>query len=154
SPWSVSDFHWDRAGKEFVFLYNQRGHQALRVIGIDGKSGSVRAIINETSDTFIYYRDINEGGNNQGGRYFQQVIESTGEIIWMSERDGWAHLYLIDQASGTVKNQITKGEWLVRFVDRVDVKNRQIWFRAGGIYPSQDPYHVHYCRINFDGTGF
>jgi len=29
----------------------------------------------------------------------------------------------------------------------------QIWFRAGGIYADQDPYHVHYCRINFDGSG-
>lgn len=143
SPWSVGDFHWDRAGKEFVFLYNQRGHQALRVVGIDGKTGAARAIIDETSQTFIDYN----------GKFFQQEIESTGEILWMSERDGWNHLYLIDQVSGTVKNQITKGEWLVRGVDRVDVKKRQIWFRAGGIYPSQDPYHVHYCRINFDGTG-
>ena len=29
----------------------------------------------------------------------------------MSERDGWNHLYLIDGATGAVKNQITKGEW-------------------------------------------
>jgi dipeptidyl-peptidase-4 len=143
SPWSTGDFHWDRAGKEFVFLYNQRGHQALRVVGIDGKTGAARAIIDETSATFIDYN----------GKFFRQDIEATGEIIWMSERDGWNHLYLIDQATGTVKNQITKGEWLVRGVDRVDVKRRQIWFRAGGIYPSQDPYHIHYCRINFDGTG-
>jgi dipeptidyl aminopeptidase/acylaminoacyl peptidase len=52
-----------------------------------------------------------------------------------------------------VKNQITHGEWVVRAVDRVDVKNRQIWFQAGGIYPEQDPYYIHYCRVNFDGTG-
>ncbi|MFT6041386.1 MAG: dipeptidyl-peptidase-4, partial [Gammaproteobacteria bacterium] len=30
---------------------------------------------------------------------------------------------------------------------------RQIWFRAGGIHPAQDPYHIHFARINFDGTG-
>ena len=52
-----------------------------------------------------------------------------------------------------MKNQITKGEWVVRGVDRVDEKKRQIWFRAGGIYPDQDPYYIHYCRVNFDGTG-
>ena len=42
------------------------------------------------------------------------------EIIWMSERDGWNHLYLYDAETGQVKNQITKGEWVVRGVDRVD----------------------------------
>jgi hypothetical protein len=32
----------------------------------------------------------------------------------MSERDGWKHLYLYDGATGRVKNQITRGEWVVR----------------------------------------
>jgi dipeptidyl aminopeptidase/acylaminoacyl peptidase len=55
--------------------------------------------------------------------------------------------------TGHVKNQITRGQWVVRGVDRVDEQKRQIWFRAGGIFPEQDPYYIHYCRINFDGTG-
>ena len=41
----------------------------------------------------------------------------------------------------------------MRGVDRVDPKSRQIWFRAGGIRPEQDPYYIHYCRVNFDGSG-
>ena len=71
----------------------------------------------------------------------------------MSERDGWNHLYLYDGTTGKVKNQITKGNWVVRGVDSVDVAKRQIWFRASGMNPDQDPYFVHYYRINFDGTG-
>mgnify|MGYP006154658151 CR=1 FL=1 len=34
--------------------------------------------------------------------------------------------------------------------DRVDPEARQVWFRAVGIRPGQDPYHVHYARANFD----
>jgi dipeptidyl aminopeptidase/acylaminoacyl peptidase len=71
----------------------------------------------------------------------------------MSERDGWNHLYLYDARAGRVKNQITKGEWVVRAVDRVDDEKRQIWFRLGGHHAAQDPYYVHFARINFDGTG-
>jgi dipeptidyl aminopeptidase/acylaminoacyl peptidase len=82
-----------------------------------------------------------------------RYLEDSNELIWMSERDGWNHLYLYDTAAGQVKNQITKGEWVVRGVDRVDDEKRQIWFRAGGIRPGQDPYYIHYARINFDGTG-
>ena len=142
NPWSVDLLQWDRDGKEFSFLYNQRGHQALRLIGIDGQTGKTRAIIDETSKTFVDYN----------GKFFIREIEETGEIIWMSERDGWNHLYLMDRRSGTVKNAITHGNWVVRGVERVDVKSRQIWFRAGGIYVDQDPYYMHHCRVNFDGS--
>ena len=71
----------------------------------------------------------------------------------MSERDGWAHLYLYDGVTGRVKNQITKGKWMVRGVVRVDEAARQIIFMAGGINPKQDPYFVQYYRVNLDGTG-
>ena len=71
----------------------------------------------------------------------------------MSERDGWDHLYLYDGVTGKVKNQITKGDWVVRGVDRVDDDKRQIWFQASGMNAGQDPYFIHYYRINFDGTG-
>src|SRR5690606_34639344 len=65
----------------------------------------------------------------------------------------WNHLYLYDSATGTVKNQITKGAWPVRSVVSVDEKARQIYFSASGMYAGKDPYFVYYYRINFDGTG-
>jgi dipeptidyl aminopeptidase/acylaminoacyl peptidase len=42
---------------------------------------------------------------------------------------------------------------VLRGVDNLDVQNRVLWFRASGMYPGQDPYFVHYGRVNFDGTG-
>ena len=86
-------------------------------------------------------------------KMFRHDVAETGEILWASERDGWNHLYLYDGRTGAVKNPITQGEWVVRGVDRVDEARRQVWFRAGGIRPGQDPYHVHHARVNFDGTG-
>ena len=70
----------------------------------------------------------------------------------MSERDGWNHLYLIDAATGSVINRITRGEWVVRGVERVDDEGQTILFRAMGAMEGQDPYHVHYGRVRFDGT--
>jgi hypothetical protein len=51
----------------------------------------------------------------------------------MSERDGWAHLYLYDGVTGKVKNQITRGKRVVRNVDKVDEDRRQIWFHRTGL---------------------
>src|SRR5262249_13170079 len=79
-------------------------------------------------------------------------MEKTPEIIYVTERDGWRHLYLIDARDGKVKNQITQGEWVVRGIDRIDEEQRQGWFRASGKNQDQDHYFLHYYRVNFDGT--
>jgi dipeptidyl aminopeptidase/acylaminoacyl peptidase len=71
----------------------------------------------------------------------------------MSERDGWNHLYFYDGATGAVRNQITKGEWVVRSVDKVDETKRQVYFQGSGFVPGEDPYFVHAFRVNLDGTG-
>ncbi len=143
NPWSTDEWSWAPDSSRFTFLFNQRGHQALRVVAIDAETGKTSAVIDEQSKTFIDY----------SGKMFYRTLDATDEILWMSERDGWNHLYLYDAKTGKVKNQVTKGEWVVRGVDRVDEKERQVWFRAGGVYPNQDLYYVHYCRVNFDGTG-
>jgi len=143
NPWSISQVHWFGDSKRFSFLYNQRGHQVLRIISVDADTGEARSIIDEQSKTFIDY----------AGKQFSHYVNDANEIIWMSERDGWNHLYLYDAETGCVKNQITKGEWVVRGVERVDEAKRHIWFRAGGIRPAQEPYYVHFCRVDFDGSG-
>lgn len=133
---------WDKDSSRFTFRYNQRGHQVLRLVAVDAATGAASALVEEQTKTFIDY----------SGKSFLEWLDDTGELIWMSERDGWNHLYLYDAKTGRVKNQITKGEWVVRGVDRVDKEQRQIWFRAGGVIPGQDPYYIHYCRVNFDGS--
>lgn len=143
NPWSIEDHRWSPDSKEFTFLYNQRGHQVLRVVGVNAETGDVRAIINEESPTFIDYAH----------KQFTDYLDESHEIVWMSERDGWNHLYLYDATTGEVKNQITKGNWVVRGVEQVDDAARRIWFRASGVFPDQDPYYIHYGVIGFDGQG-
>ncbi len=142
---------WWKDSRAFTFEYNQRGHQVYRVIEVDALTGMARPLITEETKTFFYYNTMAPGLS--GGRRYRYDLNDGKEIIWASERDGWSHLYLYDGVGGKVKNQITKGEWVVRFVDRVDETNRQIWFQAGGMNPGQDPYFAHYYRINFDGSG-
>ena len=143
NPFQITDMGWSIDGREYRFLYNQRGHQVLRVIGMNAE-GRARTLIEETSKTFIDY---------SGKEYFHR-IEDSDELIWASERDGWNHLYLFDLKTGTLKNQITQGEWVMRSVDRVDEEKGQIWFTALGVVKDQDPYYAQLARVNFDGSGF
>jgi dipeptidyl aminopeptidase/acylaminoacyl peptidase len=152
NPYELSNPVWWKDGRGFTFEYNQRGHQIYRVIEVDANTGNARAIISEEPKTFFSYRPAN-GGLADSGKYYRYNVDDGKEVIWMSERDGWSHLYLYDGATAQVKNQVTKGNWVVRGIQRVDPAKWQIWFSAGGMYPGKDPYFAYYYRINFDGTG-
>jgi dipeptidyl aminopeptidase/acylaminoacyl peptidase len=152
NAYSNSELVWHKDSRAFTFEYNQRGHQVYRVIEVDASSGAARAVISEEPKTFFNYRTAN-GSLADSGKKFRFDVDDGREVIWMSERDGWNHLYLLDGATGRVKNQITRGEWVVRGVQHVDPAARQIWFSAGGMHPGIDPYFANYYRINFDGSG-
>jgi dipeptidyl aminopeptidase/acylaminoacyl peptidase len=142
NAYDMSRMAWRKDSSAVTFEYNERGHQRYRVVEVDGNTAKARAVITEEPKTFFCY----------SGKKFRQDIDETKETIWMSERDGWNHLYLYDITTGAVKNQITKGDWPVRSVVSVDEKARQIYFSASGMYPGKDPYFVYYYRINFDGS--
>ena len=131
---------WKEDGKAVTFEYNERGHKTYRVLELDAETGKVRTLVEESSPTFVNY-----------SRMFRHVLKGGKEMIWMSERDNWNHLYMIDLEKGKVTRQITKGEWVVRRVLKVDEDNQVIYFTASGVNPKEDPYHVHYYKINMDG---
>ena len=134
---------WREDSRAFTFEFNQRGHQRYVIGDVNAADGSIRHLVDEQTKTFIYYY------NN-----YRYDLDDGKELLWISERDGWRHLYLIDGTSGQVKRQVTKGEWVLRQVDYVDETNRVVYFTASGFNKGEDPYNLHYCRINLDGTGF
>jgi len=138
------DAVWSPDSSEFYFNYNQRGHQLYRILAVNAKTGAVRVVVEETSKTFIHY----------SGKSWRHWLHNSRELIWMSERDGWCHLWLYDVQTGKPKHQITKGAWPVREVLQVDEARKEIWFLASGLRENEDPYHEHLCRVNFDSSGF
>jgi dipeptidyl aminopeptidase/acylaminoacyl peptidase len=141
NPYELSDPRWRKDGKSFSFDYAQRGFRQARVIAVDAGTGAPHAAITVDARTFVY----------ADRRFVHEVNGLGNEIVWASERDGWNHLYLIDGQTGRMKNRITKGDWVVRKVVKVDDAKRQIWFAASGMNPDEDPYFKHYYRIDFDG---
>ena len=139
--YEIHSLRWNKDSKAATFEFNERGHQHYRVLELNAETGEMRTVIEESSKTFVNY-----------SRQFRHHTKDDSEIIWMSERDNWNHLYLYDKTTGEVKNQITKGEWYVRNVIKVDEDARRIWFQASGVNKDEDPYFIRYYSINFDGT--
>ena len=142
---------WSLDQSHFTYRKVDRGHQRLRLMEVDAKTGVARTIIDEQTKTFIWTAHA-ESLENKGLSNIM-YLSKTAEVIHSSEKDGWRHLYLVDVTEAKVKNQITKGEWVVRGIDKIDEEARQVWFQASGMNSDQDPYFIHHYRINFDGTG-
>lgn len=134
---------WRKDSRGITFEYNKRGHQHYAVFGMDAQTGEARPLIEENSKTFIDY----------SGKKYRYDVADGKEIIWASERDGWNHLYLYDGLTGKVKNQVTKGDWVVRRVIQVDDEKRRIIFEGSGREKGMDPYFIQYYSVNFDGSG-
>ena len=137
-----ADVQWDKDGAKLAFVSTSRDHkqEVLRIA--DATTGAVRDVLEEKVPTFF------ESGN---GRVNWRFLPESKEFLWFSERDNWGHLYLYDSETGKLKNQITKGEWNVTQLLRVDEKNRQLYFLGVGREKGRDPYFIHFYRIGFDG---
>lgn len=142
TPWSrFGNMTWRPDGSEVFFTYVARGHRVARVVGIDAATGTARILIEESPETFFDY----------AYKMYFEPIRDMNQAIWMSERSGWNHLHRFDLTTGVHLGPITSGNWVVRAIERVDHDAEQIWFRAMGVFPDQDPYHVHFGRVGFDG---
>ncbi|HEY2783785.1 MAG TPA: prolyl oligopeptidase family serine peptidase [Fimbriiglobus sp.] len=139
---------WRKDGRHFTYEKVDRGHQRFRLIEVDSHTGKTRNLIDEKTNTFIWTAHA-----EAVGMPLVTWLTKTDELLYSSEKSGWRHLHLIDANTGQEKNDVTPGNFVVRGIDKIDEANRQLWFRGAGRDDGQDPYFVHYYRVNFDGTG-
>jgi len=136
--YDLNGIKWDKASTYFTFNFNRRGHQQYAIYAGD-MEGNLRAVVNEESPTFIYYNAL-----------YQYWFKDSNELLWISERDGWRHIYLYDIPTGTVKKQLTKGNWVVKSVVNVNEKTRTLIIKACGMDKGEDPYLEKYYTLNMD----
>lgn len=141
---SFDDNEWSADGLTLAFVSSSRDHKSAKLRIADAKTGDVRDVFEEKVET--------QYESGQGAINWKYLPE-TNEFIWYSERDDWGHLYLYDAATGKVKNQITKGDFVVTQLVKMDAANRVLYFNANGREQGRDPYFSHFYRVNFDGTG-
>ena len=139
------DVRWSNGSDEFMFTAGKRGNHELTVMAADPRTGTARTILKETSKTFI------ETNENSGGIPNWRPVAGGKQLVWWSERDGWGHLYLIDAATGAVRQRLTSGAWLVSDLLYVDEPSRYVYFTGRGREANRDPYYRMLYRVKLDG---
>ncbi|GAA3985834.1 S9 family peptidase [Mucilaginibacter dorajii] len=144
SSGTFDDVDWSADGNKLAFVSTSRDHKNEKFRIADAATGAVKEVFEETVKTQY------ESG---WGAINWKYLAKTNEIIWFSERDNWGHLYLYDALTGKVKNQITKGDFVVTKLLKVDEKNRVVYFIADGL-ENENPYFSQLCKVGFDGKHF
>lgn len=135
---------WSRDSQYAYFLDLERGGLTGRLVEFDTYTGTCRILIEEKDDVHVTF--IPQSHHCTLIHY----LPDSNELIWYSERSGWAHLYLYDLSTGTLKNPITQGEWMVRAVLHVDTQRRELVIKTAGRVQGRNPYYCDICRVNID----
>jgi len=138
----LGDAEWSEDGSKLAFVSVSRDHKDATLRVADPETGEVRTVLKESEKTFF------ESGYNKINWH---MLAKTNEAIWFSQRSNWGHLYLYDLGTGTLKNQITTGDWRVLQLLHIDQTARKLLF-TGSCREPGDPYFTYYYSVNFDGS--
>ena len=136
---------WAEDSQRAYFVDLKRGAQQVQVVEFDTLTAKTRIVFEETSSTWINLHPMNFHVSS-----LIMPLPATQELIWYSERSGWAHFYLYDLETGELKQTLTQGEWVVLDLLHFDHKRRELWLQTGGRNAEFDPYYRDVCRINID----
>ena len=138
---------WKGGGERLYFTHASRGAKSITLYEADLATGGARPIVGDTLATHVELNlDIVGGAPNW------DVLNGGRDVIWFSERDGWAHLYRYS-GDGVLKNRITAGAWTVGDLVGVDESSGRIWFTARGREAGRIPTMRAFYSVNLDGTG-
>ena len=145
-----TESQWAAPGSgKLYFSRISRDLHRLDLCVADTASGEVKTIIQERMNVYV---DITPSAGGGGGGFPLRLLNNGSEILWWSERDGWGHYYLYS-ADGTLKNQITNGEFVAENITGVDEKARVLYLTANGREENEDPYYFHEYSAKLDGSG-
>lgn len=139
---SFDDNEWNASATKLAFVSTSRDHKIAQMRIADAATGEVRDVFVEKVAT-----QYESGQGSINWRY----LEASNEFIWYSERDNWGHLYLYNATTGALKTQVSKGDFVITRLLKVDEKNRVLYFEANGREKGRDPYFSHFYSIGFDG---
>ncbi|MXP09748.1 S9 family peptidase [Pseudoblastomonas halimionae] len=123
---------WSPDGGSLFVQRQNRLQNVLELLSVDPVSGESEVILTEKAQDGYW---VNLSDNY---RFLKD-----GTMLWWSESDGWAHLYLRTR-EGPV--QLTKGEWEVKDLVGVDEDARRIWFTG----TKDDPLETHVYTMSID----
>ncbi len=132
----IPRIQWTADPSTLSIIRLNRLQNHLELLFADAATGDTRLVLEEKTNGWF---DVESD--------FPLFLGDKKQFFWHSERDGWDHLYMYDY-SGKLVNQVTKGDWEVDEVARVDEKHKTIFYSS----TEPSPIERHLYSIRFDGS--
>lgn len=139
----VPRIYWTSRSNILAVMWMDRIQSQMKIWFFDVETGDKKLVMEEKSEAWIDIFDFFTG--NLHIMYFPDDLE---EFFWLSERDGWAHIYRYDY-DGNVIKQVTKGEWEVKGIEAFDTKKSVLYYVSTEVAPTDKNLY----SIGFDGKG-
>ncbi len=134
---------WPPDSSELLFVRSDREYKKIELVAANPTTGATRVVLSEMRKTFILGWDFSRTS-------LMTFLEHGKKFIWMSERNGWNHLYLFD-INGNLIRQLTEGNFPVVEIISVDERIGWIYFTAHN--DKSRPYDTHWYRVSLEGKG-
>lgn len=138
----IPRLYWTSEEGQLAVVHLNRPQNHLKLFFSNVTSGKSQLIMEKQSDAWIDVFDFFAGINHL---FF--FPDDSEEFFWISDRDGWSHIYRYDY-KGNIINQVTRGEWEVTYVHTVDYNSGKIYYTS----TEASPLERHLYSINFDGS--
>ena len=132
----IQQLEWAANADEVVFQHLNRQQNRNELMLGDVRTGGVRTIFTETDPRWV-----------ELVRNFQWLNQGR-EFVWVSEKDGWRHVYTVSR-SGNEAKLITPGEFDVVNIARIDEKGGWLYYIAS----PDNPIQRYLYRVPLDGSG-
>ncbi|HVS59731.1 MAG TPA: S9 family peptidase [Gemmatimonadaceae bacterium] len=138
----IPRIYWTSRPDTLAVITLNRPQNVMKLFFFDVKTGGRRQVMTETSKTWIDVFDFYAGVDD----LMSFPVGST-EFFWLSDRDGFQHLYRYDY-SGKLINQVTRGSWSVTRIEGSDASQQTIYYTSTEASPLQRQLY----SIRFDGS--
>ncbi len=134
---------WREGGEELLFLRLSRPADRLDLMAADPATGASRIVLTDRQETFVGGLDFVTGGWRE---YFRPLEGGEG-FLWLSERDGWRHVYHHDY-DGDLIARVTEGAFPVQRIVGVDAERGRVYVMANA---EERLYDTHLYRAPLAG---
>ncbi len=142
----VASIAWDENSQDLLLQYLNRLQNVNQVLRADVHSGKVTTFFEDSDKRWVDVVDRFAQNRASGGNMVRWVNHGEG-LLWLSERDGWRHAYIVSRQTGKAQ-LITKFEGDVMAEALVDEAGGWYYFTASPANATQQYLY----RVKLDGT--
>jgi dipeptidyl-peptidase-4 len=139
----VPRIYWTSRPDTLAMVVLNRRQNDMRLLFFDVNTGGSREVMREISRSWIDVYDFYAGVSD-----LMRFPAGSHQFLWISDRDGYSHIYLYDY-SGAVVRQVTQGAWSVTRIEGIDTARQLVYFTS----TNPSPLERQLWRIRLDGTG-